>query len=100
MHEFAKCLQTYVCKSDSLRGSSDKIGTIQRRLAWPLRKDDTHTSRSVNMVFAKCRSVAMLAQRTSVAMQHYEHNDHGTCGLVAMTCASHAESRQFDAGQV
>ena len=26
---------------DSLRGSSDKIGTIQRRLAWPLRKDDT-----------------------------------------------------------
>ena len=23
-------------------GTSDKIGTIQRRLAWPLRKDDTH----------------------------------------------------------
>ncbi|AES76080.1 hypothetical protein MTR_6g070990 [Medicago truncatula] len=22
-------------------GTSDKIGTIQRRLAWPLRKDDT-----------------------------------------------------------
>ena len=36
---------------DSLRGSSDKIGTIQRRLAWPLRKDDTHKSRSVNIVF-------------------------------------------------
>ena len=32
---------------DSLRGSSVKIGTIQRRLAWPLRKDDTHISRSV-----------------------------------------------------
>lgn len=30
---------------DSLRGSSVKIGTIQRRLAWPLRKDDTHKSR-------------------------------------------------------
>ena len=28
---------------DSLRGSSVKIGTIQRRLAWPLRKDDTAT---------------------------------------------------------
>ena len=27
--------------ADSLRGSSVKIGTIQRRLAWPLRKDDT-----------------------------------------------------------
>ena len=36
---------------DSLRGSSVKIGTIQRRLAWPLRKDDTHKSRSVNNLF-------------------------------------------------
>ena len=35
---------------DSLRGSSVKIGTIQRRLAWPLRKDDTHKSRSVNNI--------------------------------------------------
>ena len=26
---------------DFFRGSSVKIGTIQRRLAWPLRKDDT-----------------------------------------------------------
>ena len=25
---------------------------------------------------------------------------HGTCGLVAMTSASHAEGRQFDPGQV
>ena len=33
---------------DSLRGSSVKIGTIQKRLAWPLRKDDTHKSRSVS----------------------------------------------------
>ena len=40
---------------DSLRGSSVKIGTIQRRLAWPLRKDDTHKSRSVNNFFSiKC----------------------------------------------
>ena len=30
---------------DSLRGSSVEIGRIQRRLAWPLRKDDTHKSR-------------------------------------------------------
>ena len=33
---------------DSLRVSSVKIGTIQRRLTWPLRKDDTHKSRSAN----------------------------------------------------
>ena len=38
-------------EKDSLRGSSDKIGTIQRRLAWPLRKDDTHKSRSVPSIF-------------------------------------------------
>ena len=31
---------------DSLRGSSVNIGTI--RLAWPLRKDDTQKTRSVN----------------------------------------------------
>ncbi|XP_016495930.2 uncharacterized protein LOC107814939, partial [Nicotiana tabacum] len=30
-------------------GTSDKIGTIQRRLAWPLRKDDTHKSRNDNL---------------------------------------------------
>ena len=44
----------YICihiciYADSLRGSSVKIGTIQRRLAWPLRKDDTHKSRSVHI---------------------------------------------------
>ena len=33
---------------DSLRGSSVEIGTMRRRLAWPLRKDDTHESRSVS----------------------------------------------------
>ena len=39
----------YTCtRMDSLRGSSVNIGRIQRRLAWPLRKDDTHTSTSVN----------------------------------------------------
>ena len=32
---------------DSFRGSSVKIGTTQRRLAWPLHKDDTHKSRSI-----------------------------------------------------
>ena len=42
---------------DSLRGSSVKIGTMQRRLAWPLRRDDTRNSRGVN----DCR---MLRART------------------------------------
>ncbi|KAG6773391.1 hypothetical protein POTOM_020666 [Populus tomentosa] len=31
-------------------GTSDKIGTIQRRLAWPLRKDDTHKSRNADVL--------------------------------------------------
>ena len=34
---------------DSLRRSSVKVGTIQRRLAWPLRKDDTQKSKSVSI---------------------------------------------------
>ena len=38
--------------TDSLRGSSVKIGTTQRRLAWPLRKDDTLKSGSVLNLFA------------------------------------------------
>ena len=33
---------------DSFRGSSVRVGTIQRRLARPLRIDDTRKSRSVN----------------------------------------------------
>ena len=35
---------------------SDKIGTIQRRLAWPLRKDDTHKSRNGSKVFCHLAS--------------------------------------------
>ena len=35
-------------------GTSDKIGTIQRRLAWPLRKDDTHKSRNGPNFFWLC----------------------------------------------
>ena len=49
--EAAACDQQQTLCLDSLRGSSVKIGTIQRRLAWPLRKDDTHKSRSVNNFF-------------------------------------------------
>ena len=37
---------TLIAISKGIR-SSDKSGTIQRRVAWPLRKDDTHKSRSV-----------------------------------------------------
>ena len=37
----------------SLRGPPVKIGTIQRRLTWPLRKEDTRKSRSVYNVVAK-----------------------------------------------
>ncbi|OQU81405.1 hypothetical protein SORBI_3006G053050 [Sorghum bicolor] len=37
----------------------DKIGTIQRRLAWPLRKDDTHKSRNGPNFFEILRSIIM-----------------------------------------
>ncbi len=41
-----KCI--HICASSE---TSDKIGTIQRRLAWPLRKDDTHKSRNGSNFF-------------------------------------------------
>ena len=44
-------ITTEIQRLDSLRGSSVKIGTIQRILAWPLRKDDAHKSRSVNNIY-------------------------------------------------
>ena len=50
MHAYSCCVKVVEAKVDSLRGTSVEIGTIQRRLAWPLRKDDTHKSRSVNNV--------------------------------------------------
>ena len=55
-------IYSIACKDllDSLRGSSVKIGTIQRRLAWPLRKDDTHKSRSVNN-FSEIADVTLLS---------------------------------------
>ena len=37
--------------SEPRKRSSAKIGTIQRRLAWPLRKDDTHKSRMYHFCF-------------------------------------------------
>ena len=37
---------------DPLRGTSAKIGTIQRRLAWSLRKDDTQQSRKYHLFFS------------------------------------------------
>ena len=51
---------------DSLRGSSVKIGTIQRRLAWPLRKDDTHKSRSVNNFFCQSKPARCICARLAL----------------------------------
>ena len=45
-------ISTKLTPLDSLRGSSVKIGTIQRRLAWP--QDDTHKSRSVSIFCPRC----------------------------------------------
>ena len=42
--------------TDSLRGPSVRIGTIQRRLPLPLRKDDTHESRSANIFSRTCKT--------------------------------------------
>ena len=43
-------------RSESRKRSSAKIGTIQRRLAWPLRKDDTHKSRMYHFFVSLSRA--------------------------------------------
>ena len=54
-------------EQEPLRWSSVKIGTIQRRLAWPLRKDDTHKSRSIALLSS--------AQHTH-SVPHTPHTPH------------------------
>ena len=50
---------------DSLLGSCSEIGAIQRRLAWPLRRGDTHKSRSVKATQAPPGLVAIHNNRTN-----------------------------------
>ena len=94
--------------SDSLRGSSVKIGTIQRRLAWPVRKDDTHKSRSVNNFLlssvapqrARAKSARQLLSQSSSAQQQYmvllqsrQMQRQGGTGTVQSACCSHVKKR-------
>ena len=46
---------------EPLTRSSAKIGTIQRRLAWPLRKDDTHKSRMYHFLTTQQLSFRRIA---------------------------------------
>ena len=46
LHPSQAVMPQTLCNAGSLRGSSVKIGTMQRRLAWPL-----HKSRSVNNLY-------------------------------------------------
>jgi hypothetical protein len=72
---------------DSLRGSSVQFGTIQKRLAWPLRKDDTHKSRSV-IVFKTSRLLpgkedlqitkTKLTQTTEMAAKRLQRRSQGS----------------------
>ncbi|XP_042382006.1 uncharacterized protein LOC121974823 [Zingiber officinale] len=54
--------------------TSDKIGTIQRRLAWPLRKDDTHKSRNVSKVCLMADLTTMANFEADVNLLHFNLN--------------------------
>ena len=73
-------------------GTSDKIGTIQRRLEWPLRKDDTHKSRNGPTFFLSLLSffsfshfdlipspIAYLACLLRFLFILHEYADQGSC---------------------
>ena len=91
------CMQSnfHSCTLDSFRGSSVKIGTIQRRLAWPLRKDDTHKSRSDTSFlcfFAVLAAASGLNPEFSQAMKTWRQRDCATSHvnfLPDITCTSH-----------
>ncbi|KAJ4485083.1 hypothetical protein C8J55DRAFT_425636 [Lentinula edodes] len=59
----------------------EKIGTIQRRLAWPLHKDDTLSrsgrSTDLNIYFAFCRENPVLL---SLCRGHANASMHGSTG--------------------
>ena len=66
----------FSCKAhlrlDTFRGSSVKVGTIQRILAWPLRKDDTHKSRSVTSFLISFRTLTQrLIQEQRLITKRY-----------------------------
>ena len=71
------CVCVCVCV-DSLRGSSVRLGTIQRKFAWPLRKDDTHKSISVNiapMYVCECACAYACHAEHRGAFLHFAHFD-------------------------
>ena len=53
-------------------GSSVKTGTMQRILAWPLREDDAHKSRSVNNLLLSLE-VLLLCMSNSFSQQQLSH---------------------------
>ena len=61
---------------DSFRGTSVKIGTIQRRLAWPLRKDDTHKSRRVDDFLCVCPPPPLLISTPPHPIPHPHPHPH------------------------
>ena len=63
--------------------SSAKIGTIQRRLAWPLRKDDTHKSRMYHTFFYAYRNNKHFCMQVATEIAHFAWN---SCPLRPACC--------------
>ena len=69
--EMMNALPFHLCL-DSFWGSSVKIGTIQRRLAWPLRKDDTHKSRSDTSFLCSRHPLVYCGHMSFFSMSHFK----------------------------
>merc|ERR1711907_590530 len=87
---------------DLLRESSVKIGTIQRRLAWPLRKDDTHKSRKYNHFHAHFMEMCLISHhsdRTAVEVDSaaviVRTSCGGALGCHEGTCFLHSDFTQI-----
>ena len=58
-------------------GTSDETGTIQRRLAWPLRKDDTHKPRNGSIFFFAFFALDLATQfyQNTLRIDHFPTNN-------------------------
>ena len=69
-------------KVDSFWGSSVKIGMIQRRLAWPLRKDDMHKLRRVPNFLIRRRQAGVGGRRGEKRGRRVEKGSRGFLATV------------------
>ena len=96
---FKEEMQLFMDWNQGQSWSSAKIGTIQRRLAWPLRKDDTHKSRMYHTFFYLFRNAhkkyifAKLRKKEEafISRKEYLRYSHPNCRYISIDMVANEE---------